>query len=349
MFYAWGANSYGQLGLGLCHEQEDVPTYLGAWPFVRLSGGGGHTLAINYNGDLYACGSNRCGQLGVGHRVDSSTFSVTPMTKVIDVSGGWDFSLLLREDGSVYGCGSNKYLQLGQHCWDESSMWTEIPGLENIIQISCGLRHAAAVDRDGRVFSWGSGTKGQLGRTLDGSKTALPQVIPNIDNAVSVSCGQYFTIVRSREGRLFGFGQNKFGEIHEGAETTVSTPVELPIRNVEAVSCGWSHVTALQEGQIVSWGRNNYGQCCSGDFHPRHNLSQEVNVRRSSVKFVKVVSGSEHTLALDAEGRIHAWGWNEHGNCGNGSVDNLSEAAMIEFPKPVRDIFVGSAHCFALF
>lgn len=38
--------------------------------------------------------------------------------------------------------------------------------------------------------------------------------------------------------------------------------------------------------------------------------------------------GSEHNLAIqrysrDGRSSLHSWGWNEHGNCGNGSTENI--------------------------
>ena len=64
----------------------------------------------------------------------------------------------------------------------------------------------------------------------------------------------------------------------------------------------------------------------------------------------KVLAGSEHCLSLTEEGRVWSWGWNEHNNCGLGDTP-----ASATVPSPVRlhlqdvkNIFVGSAHNFAL-
>ena len=55
-------------------------------------------------------------------------------------------------------------------------------------------------------------------------------------------------------------------------------------------------------------------------------------------------------MCLDKEGRVFAWGWNEHGNCGTGDTINVPRPTQISFnaSKNICDIFVGSAHCFAL-
>lgn len=116
MFYTWGANSYGQLGLGYVSEQEVTPRQVPVTQkFVKIAGGGGHTLAVdNEGGTLFVCGWNRFGQLGLGHCTDVNSFTRTEISDVTDISGGWDFSLVLRNNGTVLAAGSNKFLQLGK-------------------------------------------------------------------------------------------------------------------------------------------------------------------------------------------------------------------------------------------
>jgi alpha-tubulin suppressor-like RCC1 family protein len=115
--FTWGANSYGQLGLGYVSEQQNSPIVVDTKvEFSKIVGGGGHTLAITADDNrLYGCGWNHSGQLtdfgGVG---DLLTFTDLGLAGVTDIAGGWDFSLVLTEEGSVYGCGSNKFGQLGK-------------------------------------------------------------------------------------------------------------------------------------------------------------------------------------------------------------------------------------------
>ena len=66
----------------------------------------------------------------------------------------------------------------------------------------------------------------------------------------------------------------------------------------------------------------------------------------------KALAGSEHCLCLTEGGDVFAWGWNEHGNCGvgEGRVENVKTPEKVLFKKgcDIQDIFVGSAHCFAV-
>jgi len=121
------------------------------------------------------------------------------------------------------------------------------------------------------------------------------------------------------------------------------------------VSCGWTHVVCLRQDRFHAWGRNNYFQCGRGHSSGSENICDEglhlvAQDESPSLKVRKVISGSEHCLALDGEGRVYSWGWNEHGNCGTGDTENVSSPTKIQFDndKSICDIFVGSAHCFAL-
>jgi serine/threonine protein kinase len=70
-WYACGKNDHGQLGLG--HNQEKVLSMTRVCfpvPFVSISMGERHTLALDEKGGVWSWGSNDCSQLGLGHNND---------------------------------------------------------------------------------------------------------------------------------------------------------------------------------------------------------------------------------------------------------------------------------------
>ena len=120
--WAWGANNYGQLGLGTMTEQENTPVIVSSLPVEpadcrQIVGGGGHTLMLDHDGRVHGTGWNHVGQLGLGHTEPVNVFTKLDLghdQKIVSLAAGWDFSLLLTEDGDVYSCGSNTFGQLGQ-------------------------------------------------------------------------------------------------------------------------------------------------------------------------------------------------------------------------------------------
>ncbi|XP_023321398.1 secretion-regulating guanine nucleotide exchange factor isoform X5 [Eurytemora carolleeae] len=336
MLYAWGANNYGQLGLGYISEQEEIPKHVNIeHEFVKIIGGGGHTLALDSDGNLFVCGWNRFGQLGIESDENLTRFTRTDVSGVVDVAAGWDFSLLLLQDGTVLSAGSNKFFQLGSDELSKvgSSQFKKVPGPLNFLGIKIRIE----------------------GRSWKDVKDSLPARIPDLNNVTRISCGQFFTVLGTSENKLFGFGSNKFNEISSTLEKIIPVPTEIKLSGSETVSCGWTHVVCLRQDRCHAWGRNNYFQCGRGHSSGSENICDEglhlvAQDESPSLKVRKVISGSEHCLALDGEGRVYSWGWNEHGNCGTGDTENVSSPTKIQFDndKSICDIFVGSAHCFAL-
>jgi secretion-regulating guanine nucleotide exchange factor len=70
-----------------------------------------------------------------------------------------------------------------------------------------------------------------------------------------------------------------------------------------------------------------------------------------NLSVTKISSGFEHCLAISsAESRLFSWGWNEHGNCGNGNTINCSHPTKVGLKEnfKVVDCFAGSGHSFAV-
>jgi alpha-tubulin suppressor-like RCC1 family protein len=55
-------------------------------------------------------------------------------------------------------------------------------------------------------------------------------------------------------------------------------------------------------------------------------------------------------LLLSGTGRIVSWGWNEHGNCGTGTQEDVRVPTSVEMSIMQKALFVGTGagHSFAL-
>ena len=107
-------------------------------------------------------------------------------------------------------------------------------------------------------------------------------------------------------------------------------------------------MVAVKQGLFYCWGRNNYHQCASMQVSNPCLLDSQEGCLLGQSLAEKVLSGSEHCLGLDVDGNVYSWGWNEHGNCGTRSTENVPAPEKIKFDQKICNIFVGSAHCFAL-
>ncbi|CAO3616692.1 unnamed protein product [Mucor hiemalis] len=155
-----------------------------------------------------------------------------------------------------------------------------------------------ALDKHGKVYGWGCGRHGQLGPLIVPSKDKKDirevQIIELPQPIVQVACGHLHTLLRGKDGTVYGFGSNKYGQLGELKEGNI---VHYDSVYIDA---GWHHSASLNgNGDLELWGRNDHGQL-------------------SNQKIIDVKSfacGSEHTIAINKSGSVLAWGWNEHGNC----------------------------------
>lgn len=192
--YAWGDNTYGQIGDGTeTSRSRPVPVPLPV-DVVDVAGGRDHTLAVGADGSLWAWGRNDYGQLGTGNKTRQLRPVRILTSGAVDVEAGAFFSLVRTATGSVLSWGRNNFGQLGLGSTVTRNVPTAIPGLNGIRAIGCGRDHAAAVRADGTVVDWGLNDAGQLG---DGTRTNRLSPIPlvAINGAEAVGGGRGYTAV----------------------------------------------------------------------------------------------------------------------------------------------------------
>ncbi|XP_044114855.1 secretion-regulating guanine nucleotide exchange factor isoform X3 [Neovison vison] len=280
-FFSWGANSYGQLGLG---HKEDVllPQQLSDFYkpecIRRITGGGGHSAVVTDDGGLFVCGLNKDGQLGLGHTEDILYFTACRSLlgcPILQVACGWDFTIILTESGQVLSCGSNSFGQLGVPHGARRCVVPQAIELlrEKVVCIAAGLRHALAATANGVVFQWGTGlaSSGRRlcpGQTLPPFLTARePSRVTGLENS-KVTCvlaGSDHSASLTDAGELYVWGSNKHGQL---ASLAAFLPMPQKIEahcfqneKVTSVWSGWTHLVAQTEtGKVFTWGRADYGQ-----------------------------------------------------------------------------------------
>ncbi|XP_018324539.1 secretion-regulating guanine nucleotide exchange factor [Agrilus planipennis] len=358
---AWGANSYGQLGLGFKSEQEVEPkevcldkTELKVENIIQIAGGAGHTLILDNTGHVFSCGWNCKGQLGGSD--DTLHFELIDILrgfKVSQISCGWDYSAAITECGKLFVWGNNTYTQLGL---GKSITCTSIPTRLQVSQklatgfkmVSCGLRHMAVTTKEDCVVVAGSGSKGQLGLGDNHTEDNYISVykVPELESIASVVTGQHHTLALKSDGTLFGWGDNKYGQVGLDMKLTkVSKPAEiLHDESIKSIHAGWTHSGLLTKtGDLLLWGRNSYGQLGM----QRNELYQPEKL--SALKDIAQVSmGSEHNLAVTKDGKLFSWGWNEHGSCGTGNTKDVLKPKQILTKFKVKYAAAGTGHSFAV-
>ena len=167
--YSWGGNSKGQLGDGTFSDNpspKKLNISLEDGEYIKdVKTGPQHCIALTSMGNVYAWGNNGVGQLGIGNKDNKSTAVKVNLSDVKYVNAGFYQSYAIKSDGTVWGWGSGANHQLGTVSVGTCRVPTQITSLNglNIEKIVGSDGFTIAVDKYGRMYSFGSNAVGGLG------------------------------------------------------------------------------------------------------------------------------------------------------------------------------------------
>lgn len=110
IFYSWGANDYGQLGVSGI-QKANTPQTLSFGFLLKIAAGRYYSLFLEYGGNLYGCGDNDRGQMLMAPA--GSTISLVA-TGVEDVVAGYYNTIITKADGTLWICGANDHNQINE-------------------------------------------------------------------------------------------------------------------------------------------------------------------------------------------------------------------------------------------
>ncbi|WP_426748873.1 MopE-related protein [Myxococcus faecalis] len=217
--------------------------------------------------------------------------------------------------------------------------------------VAAGAYHSLFLQENGEVFAWGQNLTGQLGTgTTSSMPVASPTKPVGLPPIKAIAAGQTHSLALDTNGEVWAWGKNDFGQVGLG---TVGGNVTAPTRvsgltGIQTISANGNFSFALTlDGRLWAWGQNASGQVGTGAASTAEPTPRQVN---SLPTIRAVAAGHNHTLALDADGKVWAWGKNDLGQLGTGSTT----PAMVLVPTVVttlpraKAIAAGAAHSLAI-
>jgi alpha-tubulin suppressor-like RCC1 family protein len=193
--WAWGDNTYGQLGLGNTTNYSS-PKQVGALTnWLSVASGNVSSIATKTDGTLWAWGNNGNGQLGTSNTTAySSPKQVGALTTWNYINTGWETSAMaIKTDGTLWSWGQNSIGQLGLGNTTYYSSPKQVGALTNWLIIAGGFAGSSvSVKTDGTLWSWGRNNNGQLGLGNTTSYSS-PKQVGSITTWLKVACGRYHT------------------------------------------------------------------------------------------------------------------------------------------------------------
>lgn len=200
--FVWGDNSRGQCAeLG---KEFKIPHELDIAKLTKLCCGATHTVALTTASVVIVWGDNRNGQCGLPV---CDWVAPTPLTlsHVVDITCGDLFTFVIGHE-STTGFGKNDKGQLGLGFCSPFEPPTVLPSEpfngSKIVKMAAGggfgCAHAMALTEAGALYSWGSGSSGQLGQGVCNLADILvPVYIPAFrgKKVIQFSCGALHSCV----------------------------------------------------------------------------------------------------------------------------------------------------------
>ena len=188
-------------------------------------------MFIDSDEKVYACGKGDYGQLGLNSTADHTTpqeitYFTTNNISIVQVFCGESHSMALDDSGNLYGWGRNDKGQLGLGHTNQVLVPTALDMDDfsgNVTKVDLGGLHSLVITDEGKSYTFGDNSKGQLGigNTTDQS---TPQLVNS--NTINGAAGGLHTLLLTpntsgptdgngvyTENDILGAGDNRCGQL----------------------------------------------------------------------------------------------------------------------------------------
>lgn len=368
---------------GRAEEVEGLPQ----GKIRTASSGAHHALAVDEDGAVWAWGTNQNGECGNGRigedvvaprRIERDSMGA-PFRGVVAVvggggDGGWT-SAALKADGTVWVWGNTRHGirgnggEGGDNPLPVKVVFPKGTVIVKLLVYEIGI----ALDKNGRVWTWGGGgqygVEYQLARGKKVVDAYRPEMIPLPGRAKDIAGGSKWNYALLEDQSLYGWGQyTSYLGLGEGGFSRQPAPQLRPQRLDEKlklpqpIRCICTNSVAtyviLKDSTIWAWGDNSMGAIGIGeelDFaHYRRGdghaapyawdwgagqllVQKPVHLARGLHSFTGMWTANSlvyYVYAEDRQGQLYSWGRNKGGMLGNGVVESDRERGQIGAEYP---------------
>jgi alpha-tubulin suppressor-like RCC1 family protein len=331
---------------------------------------------------LFAFGCGVHGRLGTNSEANANV--PTPFAckwlHPVQIACGKAHSAIIDVYSNIYCFGDNGGGQLGQGDTnlEPSKLPLRVPsvGMSSILQVACGSDHTVCMTTEGKIFTWGMNSFGQLGI---GTKSVKPQGTPTrvekVINVRALFCGGNQSFLVTLDNNVLATGSNIAGQLGFGDRvdrvsferipffrkhfSTMATSnsreslgqaaatAAMPLGDVE-LACGLYHTMACCGRRVYSWGNGDNGRL--GHDSIETVLEPTLVEGLKDVLITHIACGGSHSGAISITNDVYTWGSGQYGQTGHGVTRNRRVPTRVRLllHKQVVQLSFGEWHSMAL-
>lgn len=358
--WAWGNNSYGQLGVN-DKISRSSPVQVGSNTWLAVAAGNTFSIALRSDNTVWTFGLDNNFQLGQGltfigeHR--SSPVQIAGGGTYINVFAGPSTGYAVRTGGTLWGWGQNSSAILATGIpasTTRQSAPVQISSSTTWSKVSCDGNSVLAI-KNNELFAWGSNSSGQLG-TGDLTSYSSPVQIAGswLDATVSLTS---FAINSSNQ--LYGWGliwsTPSFGiNLYPGPTSPVLINNSLSWSKITG-SPGFNKATSFASttepvtanlygwGEIVDISSNSsnsnallYNKKTEWRSSPVQITSQKnlfsnffTNKNMTAYTLQDGAFNYNHAMGITKTNQVYGFGWNRYGQLGDGTTIPRSSPVLV--------------------
>ncbi len=279
------------------------------------------------------------------------SFAVALFAPGVGTAGTTDSAALVAI-GAYHGCsarsgkllcwGSNSAGELGGTGSKESHVPVAVKNLSApVAEVSASYDRTCAIV-GGKVFCWGRYAKlDSSGKWMASSKPTKVSGIPS--GAHGLSVGVTHACVLDATNYPWCWGLNDRGQLGDGTTKYRKVPVKAKLSGVSLLAASDGYTCAVASG-VICWGRSHG---TAGDSLNPEGLVVNSNAPTTIPGLEAAVSVSatgDFAVALLADGSVKAWGENDHGQLGDGTLVGKSMPQAVAGLAPSAQVVATANH-----
>jgi len=307
----WGDGATGQLGTGSTVDTSS-PVNVGSdenWTFAVASNPQ-QSFGLKADYTMWGMGRNTAGyplgNSGAYGNV-SSPVQISSGENWLSLAGGVNSHAAVTTDYKLFTWGRGDFGRLGNGTTSGSvQVPTQIGALTDWLWVTGGYSTFAAVKTDGKLWTWGSGTSGELGDGADSNRCS-PVNVGSLTNwhRVNIGTGNTMTALKT-DGTIWSWGAGGGGALGHSNTTSYCSPVQI------GAATDWAYIATGKErgaaintaGKLYTWGDNTNGELGLGTTTGMSSPSQVG----TDVDWAKIFMGKLMTFATKTDGTLWSWG-----------------------------------------